>query len=98
MLDIMTRLRSLQRPTLLARAARFGTDDYRRAVHLARILKTDPLPRPAAAVVALLDIEADLNARRLAKQARYSLAQHIDVLIALTGEARLLVATTPRPV
>jgi len=34
MLDLQTRLATLERPHLLARAARFGVDDYKRDTHL----------------------------------------------------------------
>jgi hypothetical protein len=98
MIDLMTRIRQLQRPALLARAARFGADDYRRAVHLPRILKTHLLPRPAAAIMQLLDLEQVINDRRIAKTGDYSPARHVDILIAISAEARLLAATTPRAV
>ncbi|MBQ2263351.1 MAG: hypothetical protein II336_18565 [Loktanella sp.] len=92
MLDLMTRIRRLQRPSLLARAARFGADDYRRETYLPRLLKTDVLPRPAAAIMTLLAIEADLDRRRIAGDAPYSPGRHVEFLIAIAGEARLLQA------
>lgn len=98
MIDLMTRVRQIERPALLARAARFGADEYRRAVHLPRLLKTAILPRPAAALVQLLDLEAAVNARRTAKQGDYSPAHHVDLLIAISAEARLLLTTAPRAV
>lgn len=94
MLDIQTRLATLKRPTLLARAARFGADDYRREVHLKRLLQCHGLPRPADAIMQLLDLEAETNARREAKSGNYSAAQHVEILIALSGEARMMQATT----
>lgn len=90
MLDIQTRIKSLKRPPLLARAARFGVDDYRREIHLKRILKLDETPRSADAVMRLLDIELDMNKSRMEKRGDYSPAKHVDVLIAILGEARLL--------
>ncbi|WP_322888939.1 MULTISPECIES: DUF6477 family protein [unclassified Yoonia] len=98
MLDVMTLIRNLRRPALLARAARFGADDYRREVVLPRLLKTEKLPRPAAAVMALLELEAATDARRIAKAGDYSPARHVELLIAITGEARMLTATAPRAV
>ena len=86
-------LQQLKRPKLLVRAARLGLDDYQRAAHLKRILATDSLPRPAPAVARLIDIEADQNAARKEKRATYSVARHVDVLIALIAEAHALRAT-----
>ena len=51
MLDINTRLANLKRPKLLARAVRFGIDDYRRDVHLKRLLDKDRTPRSADAIM-----------------------------------------------
>ena len=98
MIDLMTRIRQLQRPALLARAARFGSDDYRREAQLPRLLKCDHLPRPAAAIMALLEIEAQMNTGRMARLAQYSPARHVELLIAIVGEARLLATITPRAV
>ena len=95
MLDLMTRLRQLQRPALLARAARFGADEYRRDTSLPRLLRTVALPRPAAALMALLEMEAATEARRVAGKGAYSPARHVEILIAISGEARLLQATAP---
>lgn len=90
MLDLMTRIAQLRRPPLLARAARFGVDDYRRNTRLCRILKCDTLPRHGAAITQLLEIEADMNAARLSRVGAYSPAAHVETLIALLGEAQLL--------
>jgi hypothetical protein len=94
MLDIQTRLAALKRPMLLARAARFGADGYRREIHLKRLLQCHSMPRPADAIMQLLDLEAETNARREAKSGNYSAAQHVEILIAISGEARLMQATT----
>ncbi|MBE0413458.1 DUF6477 family protein [Yoonia sp.] len=96
MQDLHTRIARLKRPALLARAARFGVDDYRREVHLRRLLRMDPLPRPADALMRLLDMEQEVDNHRRAKDGTYMAAHHVDVLIAITGEARLLQATRPR--
>ena len=94
MLDIKTRLTTLKRPGLLVRAVRFGADDYRRDVHLKRLLHCDSMPRPADAVMQLLDLESEANGWREAKSGNYSIARHIEILIALSGEASLMQATT----
>ncbi|EBA10991.1 DUF6477 family protein [Roseobacter sp. CCS2] len=96
MLDLHTRIATLQRPTLLARAARFGVDDYRRHVHLRRILHSDALPRHGKAIMQLLDIEAEMNGLRLDDAAHYRPARHVEVLIAILGEAQLMRATAPQ--
>lgn len=95
MLDLQTRIASLKRPQLLARAARFGVDDYRRSVHLRRILQVDALPKHAPAIIELLDREAEMDALRVAHSGNYRPAHHVEVLIAIVGEARLMRATTP---
>ena len=84
----------LNRPRLLVRAARFGVDEYNRATHLPRLLGGVHLPRSGETIVRLIDIEADLNDRRVGAAADYSIARHVAILIALMGEARLLRAIT----
>ncbi len=96
MLDLHTRIATLTRPQLLARAARFGVDDYRRTVHLRRILQSDMLPRHGHAIMQLLDIEGEMDAMRIAKSGNYRPAHHVEVLIAILGEARLMRATAPQ--
>ncbi len=98
MLDIASRIATLKRPPLLARAARFGVDDYRRAVHLRRILKCENLPRHGAAIMQLLEKEDSLNALRLARSGDYRPAHHVELLIAILGEAQLMRATALRVV
>ncbi|WP_417719176.1 DUF6477 family protein [Salipiger sp.] len=92
MQDILTILHSLRRPRLLIRAARFGADDYRRDTHLTRILGIGPLPRSGAAIMRLMEIEAELDERRRAADAGYSVARHVEVLAVMMGEARLFQA------
>ncbi|NCO87464.1 MAG: hypothetical protein GW886_12620 [Rhodobacterales bacterium] len=94
MLDILGLVGSLRRPQLLVRAARFGVDDYSRSATLPRLLHCVAMPRSGPAIMRLLDIEADLNDRRVAQAADYSVARHVEVLIAVMGEARLLRAIT----
>lgn len=90
MTDLLTMLAGLRRPRLLIRAARFGAEDYRRERHLRRILRCSALPRTGTAILRLVEIEAALNADRLEGAASYSVAEHVEVLAALMGEARLL--------
>ncbi len=90
MQDVMSMLNALRRPQLLIRAAQFGAKEYRRDRHLQRLLGYGTLPRPAAAVMRLMEIERSLNDQRNSDDAGYALAHHVDVLIALMGEAQLL--------
>ena len=94
MLDIETRLATLKRPSLLARAAQFGVDDYRREVHLPRLLEVATLPRPAAALMALFSKEAEMEAWRKENAGLYRPARHVELLIAIMGEAQVMRATT----
>lgn len=91
----LDRLEALRRPRLLIQAARIGAQDYRRDIHLYRHLGTRPLPRPGAALTDLLTREADMNDRRRRNDAVYSVMDHVDILIAMMGEARLLRAAHP---
>jgi hypothetical protein len=90
MLDLLGMIAALDRPRLLVAAARFGVEDYDRAAQLNRLLGAAEPPRPGAAILALLEVEAEHEARRLAGAADYSCARHVAVLVALLGEARQL--------
>lgn len=86
MTDFRTALAALTRPRLLVRAARLGVEDYRRERDLRRLTVH---AAPDSAFPRLLEQEAMLEARRLDGDAAYSIARHIEVLIALMAEARL---------
>lgn len=92
MKDVLSMMHELNRPRLLVRAARIGANDYRRDRHLQRLLGYGALPRSASALVRLMDIERDLDDLRRADDAAYSLTRHLDILIAMVGESRLLKA------
>ncbi len=83
-------LDTVTRPRLLISAARLGAAQYRRDIHLPRHLGTDLLPDHAVALEALIEIEAELDEERRARRTGYAVARHVDVMIALMGEARLL--------
>ena len=93
MQDLLTMLNALHRPRLMMRAARIGAEDYRRTTHLPRLLGYGVLPRHAVALIRLMELEAALEDQRKAADAGYSLIRHLDVLIALVAEARVLKAT-----
>lgn len=84
----ITALNHLRRPRLLMAAARFGQNEYDRSKSLARILRTDCTPAPGHALDELLRQEAETDDARRSGSATYSVARHIDLLIALLGEAR----------
>ncbi|MCB1341807.1 MAG: hypothetical protein KDK24_12245 [Pseudooceanicola sp.] len=93
MQDVLSMLNRLRRPRLLIRAARIGARDYVRDRHLKRLLG-NPVPvRPAAALLRLIEIESELNQRRKEDDAGYSLSRHLDLMIAMMGEAQLVAAT-----
>ena len=85
----MTLITSLRRPRLLARAAKIGAQDYNRDRHLQRLLGYGSIPGPGAALMRLLELEREVNAQRIEEDAAYSLVRHLDLLIALNGEAQL---------
>lgn len=92
--DILGLLKTLRRPRLLTSAARAGVAQYDRAKLLPRILG-DTCPRKSGqAALQLFNLEAELNDRRLRGSADYTPRRHVEVLIALMGEAQLL---TPAP-
>ena len=91
-------LRTLVRPRLLIRAARFGLADYRREGDLKRILKVQSLPQSARALQMLLTEEAQLEHERVEGDANYSVAHHVEVLIALIAEAQLQAASQDRQI
>lgn len=88
MTDFRALLNELRRPRLLIRAARFGLEDYRRERDLKRLVPTPLLP--SCTVPQLLEVEERLEETRRTGDAAYSVARHIDVLIALMAEVRLL--------
>ena len=99
--DLLSRLSRLNRPALLIRAARHGAEHYRREVHLKRHMDGGALPRPGRALARLIEEEERLNGLRLAGDGAYSVARHVEVAIALMGEARVLraalAASAPGP-
>ncbi len=88
MTDIRASLSDLRRPRLLIRAARFGLGDYRRERDLKRLI--DGPTAPDRTVPRLLDEEQRIEQIRRSGDASYSVGRHIDLLIALMAEARLL--------
>ena len=93
MTDLFSLVSDLRRPRLLIRAARAGLADYNRARDLKRLTRADSAPSPDRAVTWLIAEEERLEETRRQGDAGYSLSRHIEILIAMMAEARLL----PRP-
>ena len=90
MTDLFSMLSQLRRPRLLIQAARAGSEEYRRDPHLYRLLGHGRLPKSGEALIRLMDMEDALNQQRRDGAGSYSLVAHVDVLIAMMGEARLV--------
>lgn len=89
MQDIMNRVARLNRPRLLVRTAKAAAMEYQRDRHLTRLLPGKKMSRHSEAILLLLELERDFDDRRRANGAGYSLADHLDVMIALVAEVRL---------
>ena len=100
MQDALTILQKLRRPKLLMRAARIGAGEYKRVAHLPRLLGYGRIPKHSEAILRSIEIEIEegLNALRKAGESACNLLRHIDVMIAIVGEARDLRASQPKPV
>lgn len=93
MQDLMTMIAALRRPRLLTRAAKIGAQDYDRDRHLQRILGYGSLPGSGSALIRLMELEREVNTQRDEDDAAYSLVRHLDLMIALIGEAQLYQAS-----
>ena len=96
MSDALAAIQALRRPRLLIRAARYGLADYRRDRTLARVLTTSEKTTEGV-LKQLMRTEAEIEATRANGDVAYSVSRHLEVLIALMGEARLLVAKNRVP-
>ncbi|KZY46468.1 hypothetical protein A3731_31975, partial [Roseovarius sp. HI0049] len=83
-------LARLRRPALLIEAARLGVVNYNRERTLRRHLGDLHHPDSEAVLETLLEIEDELNQMRRNGYAGYSPARHVDVVIAILGEVRLM--------
>lgn len=90
MTDLLTVLGSLRRPRLLIRAARFGLADYRRERDLRRLVGAAMPTTTESALNALMEREHRMEATRRTGEGAYSIARHVELLIAIMAEARLL--------
>lgn len=90
MTDYRGLLAEMRRPRLLIRAARLAMQDYRRDRDLKRLLGPEAGGSPETTLANLLSAEEEIEATRKQGDATYSIARHIDLLVALMAEARLL--------
>ena len=90
MTDLRSRIARLQRPRLLIQAARLGLPDYRRDRDLRRLIGTQSAPPPPVSVARLLEAEDEIEDVRRTGATGYNAIRHVDLLIALMSEARLL--------
>lgn len=88
MSDFRNLLSTLRRPRLLIRAAHCGMVDYRRDRDLRRLVNVTG--GPERLVPRLLAEEERMEEIRQSGDATYSVARHIELLIALIAETRLL--------
>ena len=98
MQDALTILHKLRRPKMLMRAAQIGVAEYKRVAHLPRLLGYGRMPKQSEAILKLIEMEKNLKALRKAGESADNPLRHIDVMIAIVGEARDLRASQPKPV
>ena len=91
--DILQDVVALKRPSMLVRAAKEGALGYRRKAHLRRYFGEHQQRCGADLLKKIMQLEAEQNVQRKAVQAEYSITQHVDILIALIGEAQILRAS-----
>ncbi|MEH6832583.1 MAG: DUF6477 family protein [Sulfitobacter sp.] len=97
MKDIHSLLASMHRPRLLMRAARIGAQDYRRETLLPRLLGYGVLPRHADALMRLIGAEQEIESMRTNTDPCYNVVSHVEIMIAIVGEARELRALKSGP-
>jgi hypothetical protein len=90
MTPLYAALTTLRRPKTLMRAARFGMRDYNRDRDLKRLTKKPKTPTPDVALHELIAIETALEQTRQSGLGAYSVSRHIEVLVAIMSETRLL--------
>ena len=95
MTDMTPMLAHVRRPRLLVRAARHGLAEYNRKRDLRRIFRLPQTPAPIRALDMLMSEEARLEEQRRERDAAYSIARHVEVLIALMAEAQLAQTHAP---
>lgn len=90
MTDFLHLITNLRRPRMLVRAARHGLQDYRRDRDLRRLVDPAVMHAPQRTLAGLVEEEELAEDARLRGDATYSIARHIELLIALMAEVQLL--------
>ncbi|KAF0677469.1 DUF6477 family protein [Profundibacterium mesophilum] len=90
MSDPITLISTLRRPPLMVSAARHGAAIYDRATILPRLLEGRMPERAIDALQELIGLEAAHEEARRERSSGYSIARHVETLIALMAEARLV--------
>ena len=96
--NIETLLATLRRPRILVRAARHGLSDYNRKRDLARLTGQSPRRTSTSIIESLMSQEEELEEIRQLGDASYRVSHHIELLVALMAECRLMprsVTSTP---
>ncbi len=97
MQDLTTMLKNFRRPRTLVRGAKIGAQDYNRDRQLQRLLGYGSLPGPGQALIKLMEMEKEHDDQRRNQDDGYSVARHLDLLIAVVGEAQLYQASRATP-
>jgi hypothetical protein len=85
----LNHVESLRRPSLLVSAAKSGAEHYCRKTALRRTLGGGRKSDPRQNLADLVALELNENEKRISHAADYSVRQHVEVLIAVIGEAQL---------
>lgn len=93
MIDPLTALGALHRPTLLVKAAKIASHYYSREKTVRRLLGKPTLPGRKECILRLMELEREMDVARQHKNPAYSVARHVELLTALMHEAQ-----TPRAV
>jgi Family of unknown function (DUF6477) len=88
--ELRDHVAALRRPQLLIRAARIGLVEYNRSRDLCRLMRLTSVPTPARALAGLIDAEGEMESTRRQGAASYNVARHVELLIALMGEIKLM--------
>ena len=93
MLDPLSLLSKLKRPAIIVKAARTGAAGYVRERDLSRVSDAPKLPGGRQAILMLLEKEEEMNQARGTHQ--YNVTKHVEIMIALLGEALLIKNASP---
>jgi len=93
--NIDTLLATLRRPRILVSAARHGLSDYNRKRDLARLTGQSPRRTSTSIIENLISQEEELEEVRRSGDASYRVSQHIELLVALMAECRLIPRRVP---